>query len=155
SEEYVHTVLQAIDLAMADREEYVGDEAFVDVPVDELLSPEHAADRRSEMGEDAYDGMPDPGDVGTQDPEPLGGQDTTPLAVVRADGNSVTITPSDFPLTPMVPGTGLNLGNRMTQFRLDPDSPAALEPGKRPRITPHALMVDEKDGGRISLGTPG
>ena len=155
SEEYVHTVLQAIDLAMADREAYVGDEEFVDVPVDGLLSHEHAQERRDEMGDEAYDGMPDPGDVGTQDPEPLVGKDTTHLAVVDADGSSVTLTPSDFPLTPMVPGTGLNLGNRMTQFRLDPDSPAALEPGKRPRITPHAVMVEEKDGGWISMGTPG
>src|SRR5690606_4681643 len=81
--------------------------------------------------------------------------DGTHLAVVDADGNAVTITPSDFPLTPMVPGTGLNLGNRMTQFRLDPDSPNRLEPGKRPRTTPHAVMVDEADGGRITIGTPG
>jgi gamma-glutamyltranspeptidase / glutathione hydrolase len=155
SEEYVHTVLQAIDLAMADREQYVGDEDFVDVPIGELLSAEHAQERRGEMGYDAYDGMPEAGEVGTQDPEPLVGKDTTHLAVVDADGSSVTLTPSDFPLTPMVPGTGLNLGNRMTQFRLDPDSAAALEPGKRPRITPHSVMVEEEDGGWISMGTPG
>lgn len=163
SEEYVHTVLQAIDLAMADREAHVGDEEFVDVPVEELLSSEHAAERRALIGATAYDGMPDADDVtravdqsdGTHDPDPLVGKDTTHLAVVDADGNQVTITPSDFPLTPMVPGTGLNLGNRMNQFRLDPDSPTALEPGKRPRITPHAVMVDEADGGRIAMGTPG
>ena len=159
SEEYVHTVLQAIDLAMADREAYVGDEEFVDVPVEELLSPEHAAERRAQMGDTAYDGMPGAGDVvsavGEQDPDPLVGKDTTHLAVVDTDGNQVTLTPSDFPLTPMVPDTGLNLGNRMNQFRLDPDSPTALEPGKRPRITPHAVMVDEADGGRIAMGTPG
>lgn len=159
SEEYVHTVLQAIDLAMADREAYVADEAYVDVPVEELLSEEHAARRRAAMGGTAYDGTPDPGRMATaarpHDPEPLLGKDTTHLAVVDADGGSVTLTPSDFPLTPMVPGTGLNLGNRMTQFSLDPDNPNRLEPGKRPRITPHAVMVDEADGGRISMGTPG
>lgn len=155
SAQYVHTLLQAIDLAMADREQYVGDEEFVDVPVEQLLSDEHAQQRRLEMGDEAYDGMPDAGEVGTQDPDPLVGKDTTHLAVVDADGNSVTLTPSDFPLTPMVPATELNLGNRMTQFRLDADSPAALEPGKRPRITPHAVMVEEKDGGWISMGTPG
>lgn len=161
SEEYVHTVLQAIDLTMADREAYVGDEAFVDVPVGELLSESHAARRRAALRETAYDGTPDAGPlasaaaVGSHAPDPLVGKDTTHLAVVDADGNAVTITPSDFPLTPMVPGTGLNLGNRMTQFRLDPDSPNRLEPGKRPRITPHAVMVDEADGGRITIGTPG
>ncbi|MDN4174203.1 gamma-glutamyltransferase [Nocardioides sp. SOB77] len=159
SEEYVHTVLQAIDLAMADREAYVADPAYVDVPVAELLSPEHAAERRAQMGETSYDGMPAAGDVATAArphvPDPLLGKDTTHLAVVDARGDSVTLTPSDFPLTPMVPGTGMNLGNRMTQFSLDPDSPNRLEPGKRPRITPHAVMVDEAGGGQISLGTPG
>ncbi len=159
SEEYVHTVLQAIDLAMADREEHVADEAFVDVPVEQLLSPEHAARRRAELGDTAYDGTPDPGRVATaarpHTPASLLGKDTTHLAVVDAEGSSVTLTPSDFPLTPMVPGTGLTLGNRMTQFSLDPDSANRLEPGKRPRITPHAVMVDEADGGQISMGTPG
>lgn len=159
SEEYVHTVLQAIDLAMADREAHVGDPAYVDVPVEELLSPEHATERRALMGETSYDGMPDAGEVATasrpHEPDPLLGKDTTHLAVVDRTGDSVTLTPSDFPLTPMVPGTGMNLGNRMTQFSLDPDSPNRLEPGKRPRITPHAVMVDEADGGQISLGTPG
>jgi gamma-glutamyltranspeptidase/glutathione hydrolase len=70
-------------------------------------------------------------------------------------GNTVVITPSDFPKTPMVPGTGLTLGNRMNQFRLDPSSPDALEPGKRPRITPHAALVFK--GGKLVLAfsTPG
>lgn len=162
SADYVHTVLQAIDLVMADREAYVADETFVDVPVAELLSDEHAARRRAQIRETAYDGMPAEGELdsaqrvpGVHAPTPLVGKDTTHLAVVDADGNAVTITPSDFPLTPMVPGTGLNLGNRMNQFRLDPASPNRLEPGKRPRITPHAVMVDEADGGRITVGTPG
>ncbi len=55
----------------------------------------------------------------------------------------------------MVPGTGLTLGIRMTQFRLDPESPTALAPGKRPRVTPYARMLLR--GGRhvMSLGTPG
>nr|MDJ0869832.1 gamma-glutamyltransferase [Myxococcota bacterium] len=83
------------------------------------------------------------------------GRDTSYLAVIDAAGNSVSMTPSDFPPSPMVPGTGLTLGIRMTQFRLDPASPTALEPGKRPRVTPHALML-LRDGRHVmSLGTPG
>ena len=73
------------------------------------------------------------------------GKDTSQIAIVDKWGNAVSITPSDFPKSPMVPGTGLTLGNRMTQFRLDPSNVDALAPGKRPRITPHAVIVF-KDG---------
>jgi gamma-glutamyltranspeptidase/glutathione hydrolase len=75
--------------------------------------------------------------------------------VIDANGNSVSLTPSDFPQSPMVPGTGLTLGIRMTQFRLDPKSPTALAPGKRPRVTPHALMLLREGRHVMSLGTPG
>lgn len=83
------------------------------------------------------------------------GRDTSYVAVVDRQGNSVSITPSDFPLSPMVPDTGLTLGIRMTQFRLDPEHPSALAPGKRPRITPHAVMVERDGRFYMSIGTPG
>jgi gamma-glutamyltranspeptidase/glutathione hydrolase len=83
------------------------------------------------------------------------GQDTSQLAVVDAKGNAVVMTPSDFPQTPMVPGTGLNLGNRMNQFRLDRKSPNALAPGKRPRITPHAVIVFKDGKFFMAISTPG
>jgi gamma-glutamyltranspeptidase/glutathione hydrolase len=75
--------------------------------------------------------------------------------VIDARGNAVVMTPSDFPQTPMVPGTGLNLGNRMNQFRLDPEHVNALQPGKRPRITPHALIIFKNDRFYMALSTPG
>lgn len=169
---YVHTVTQAIELAQADRDAYVADPAFVDVPVEVLLSDGYAADRRQEMTERAFGPLPAPGKIAgyprrravAGDPgsrpalaEALDGlgQDTSQLAVVDRDGNAVVMTPSDFPKTPMVPGTGLTLGNRMTQFRLDPEDVDVLAPGKRPRITPHAVIVTR--GGRLELAfsTPG
>ncbi|HMB24913.1 MAG TPA: gamma-glutamyltransferase, partial [Anaerolineales bacterium] len=83
------------------------------------------------------------------------GQDTSQLVVVDAQGNAVVMTPSDFPQTPMIPGTGLNLGNRMDQFRLDPQHVNALMPGKRPRITPHAIIIFKNDKFYMALSTPG
>jgi len=44
---------------------------------------------------------------------------------------------------------------RMTQFRLDPESPAVLAQGKRPRVTPHALMLVRDGTHVIRIGTPG
>ncbi len=170
SPEYVHTVVQALELAMADREAYVGDPQFVDVPLSTLLDPRFAARRRARMTDRAFGALPEPGAVDgdaraafrpTAAPpkrfagRPRFGRDTSYLAVVDRNGNSVSMTPSDFPQSPMVPGTGLTLGIRMTQFRLDPASPTSLAPGKRPRVTPHALMV-LRDGAHVmSLGTPG
>ncbi len=169
---YVHTVVQALELAMADRESWVGDPEFVEVPTAELLDPAYAARQRERMTEKAFGALPDSGieriDAGTTgwraptSPRrelfaraPRFGRDTSYLAVIDAAGNSVSMTPSDFPQSPMVPGMGLTLGIRMTQFRLDPDSPTALAPGKRPRVTPHALML-LRDGGHVmSIGTPG
>jgi gamma-glutamyltranspeptidase / glutathione hydrolase len=176
---YIHTVVQAIDLAMADRDAYVGDPAFVKVPLAELLSKEYAATRRGKMTSRAFGPMPSPGQIpgfsvgaastGATDRFaglPLGqalaeashftvGQDTSQLAVIDSQGNAVVMTPSDFPKTPMVPGTGLNLGNRMNQFRLDPKSPNSLAPGKRPRITPHAVIVFKDGKFFMAYSTPG
>ena len=173
SPEYVHTVTQAIELAMADREAYIGDPKFVDVPLDRLMSKAYAAQRRALMTGRAFGQLPPPGDVSgsaafVPAPEPphagveeawLGdakvGQDTTQLSIVDRWGNAIALTPSDFPKTPMVPGTGLNLGDRMTQFRLDPASPDSLQPGKRPRVTPHAMIVFKDGKFFMAYSTPG
>jgi gamma-glutamyltranspeptidase/glutathione hydrolase len=181
---YIHTVVQAIDLAMADRDAYVGDSAFVDVPLGTLLSKEFAAERRRQMTLRSFGPMPAPGRIpgfSVSESTPRAGparaqerfaglsfaeivaeasrftvgQDTSQLAVVDSQGNAVVMTPSDFPKTPMVPGTGLNLGNRMNQFRLDPKSPNALAPGKRPRITPHAVIVFKDGKFFMAISTPG
>jgi len=136
SPQYIHTLIQAIELAMADREAYFGDPNFVDVPVDGLLSKEFAVLRRE--GPRGFARV----------------ADTSYLAVTDARGNSISLTPSDFPVSPMVPGTGLCLGIRMTQFRLDPGHPAALAPGKRPRATPNASMVTRGGELFMTFGTP-
>jgi gamma-glutamyltranspeptidase/glutathione hydrolase len=177
----VHTVIQAIELAMADREAYFGDPRFVDVPVEGLLSKEYAALRRKALTPGrAFGAMPAAGDptasgesradgaiersvlrkpsarVGSRGEHggPWGNTDTSYLAVTDRWGNSISLTPSDFPESPMVPGTGLCLGIRMTQFRLDPEHPAALAPGKRPRVTPNAVMITRDGELVMSFGTP-
>ncbi len=171
SPEYVHTVAQAIELAMADREVYVADPAFVDVPLSQLLSKAYAAERRAAMTKQAFQGMPAPGDIpgfgGVVDKTAVSyahlspdidfaiGKDTSHLAIIDAQGNAVSMTPSDFPKSPMVPGTGLTLGDRMVQFRLNPDHVNALAPGKRPRITPNAVIVFKNGEFYMAYGTPG
>jgi gamma-glutamyltranspeptidase/glutathione hydrolase len=189
SAQYVHTVNQAIELAMADREAYVADPKFIKVPVDVLLSKAFAAERRKLMTDKAFGPLPPPGNIPTSYSLPLGGggqgeggiagqyygngqcncpqsadnflasapigKDTTHLAIIDRWGNSISLTPSDFPKSPMVPGTGLTLGDRMTQFYLDPNNVDALQPGKRPRVTPQAVIVFKDGKFFMSFGTPG
>lgn len=178
SPQYTHTLIQAVELAMADREAYFGDPNFVDVPIERLLSKEYATLRRRAMTPGkAFGKMPPPGDPLGRNETPIGDEslltmlvsiprtgekpagfmanlDTSYLAVTDPWGNSISLTPSDFPVSPMVPDTGLCLGIRMTQFRLDADHPAALKPGKRPRSTPNASMVTKRGELFMTFGTP-
>ena len=178
SAQYIHKVTQAIELAMADREAYLGDPDFVNLPIDTLLSKQYAKKRSKLMTNRAFPNLPPAGkiegfatnlkqvtfnhfnnmkliDQFKNSIDLQNGQDTSQVAVIDADGNSVVITPSDFPQTPMIPGTGLNLGNRMNQFHLDENHPSSLQPGKRPRITPHSLIIFKDGHYFMSISTPG
>ncbi len=174
---YIHAVVQAIELCMADREAFFGDPAFVDVPVEGLLDARYADDRRKMMTPNrAFDRTPEQGDpfqyqrrkastgassfTGTiahnaEESEISFGRDTSYIAVVDREGNAVSLTPSDFPESPMVPGTGMTLGTRMIQFYLDEKHPDGLMPGKRPRITPNPGMVFKNGTFFMAYGTPG
>ena len=172
SPEYVHAVSSAIDLGMADRERFYGDPRFVDVS-NGLWTKEYAALRRSLMSSDkAFREMPPHGDpmclkaVGAKPTPPhtpgvitgAGDQptDTTYVCVADAEGNLFSMTPSDGGFgSPMVPGYGIILGGRMTQFRLTPEHSAALRPGKRPTITPAPALVLKEGKPFMALGTPG
>ena len=176
SPQYIHTVTQAIELAMADRDTFVADSEFVDVPLDVLLSKEYAAERRAQMTDRAFFDLPAPGVIPGYGGSPASsapttasrfdissladtdfamGQDTSQVVVIDGDGNAVVITPSDFPKSPMLPNSGINLGDRMTQFRLDPNHINSLEPGKRPRITPHSVVVFKDGEFYMAYSTPG
>ena len=180
SAEYVHTVIQAIELTMADREAYFGDPAFVDVPVEGLLSPYFAASRREMMTPGvAFGGMPNAGNPflfdasvnesffmkfeTTINTSPMVNtsstttfrRDTSYIAIVDRWGNAVSLTPSDFPESPMIPNTGLILGTRLNQFVLDENHANGLMPGKRPRITPNPSMVKRDGEFFMTFGTPG
>ncbi|SDT92963.1 gamma-glutamyltransferase 2. Threonine peptidase. MEROPS family T03 [Pseudomonas pohangensis] len=175
SPEYIHTVTQAIELAMSDRDTYVADPDFVAVPVDVLLSPAYALERQSQMTTRAFQGPAPAGEIAGFGGKRQGrqqdasgtrqtlqnltrfaaGQDTSQISIVDQRGNAVVITPSDFPKSPMLPATGINLGDRMTQFQLDPGHVNALQPGKRPRITPHSVMVFRDGRFLLAFSTPG
>ncbi|MGZ4353899.1 MAG: gamma-glutamyltransferase family protein [Gaiellaceae bacterium] len=171
SAEYVHTVTECAKLAFADREAWYGDPAFVDVPLDVLLSRDYADERRRLVG-DASSPELRPGSPGGREPrlarpveglpvapgvgEPTGG-DTVHLDVVDRWGNMVAATPSGGWLwgAPVIPELGFCLGTRAQMFWLEEGLPGSLEPGKRPRTTLSPTMVLRDGEPSLALGTPG
>jgi gamma-glutamyltranspeptidase / glutathione hydrolase len=169
----LHHYLEATALAFADRAEHLGDAAFVDVPLADLLSDKFAAERACKIKEhkaltkpvdpgdvDAYDGVcPDgtrPGDE-AEDTENIS---TTNLTVADRWGNVVeyTLTIEQTGGSGMlVPGRGFLLNNELTDFSTEfvADDPNRIQPGKRPRssMSPTILLEDGKPF--LALGSPG
>lgn len=165
---YVHRTTEAMKLGFADREAYFGDPEFVDVPIATLLSKDYARERARCIQEDeATPDMPSCGDVGAGRsavaalqarlaPASDAHLDTTYLCVVDRHGNAFSATPSDGSYNaPLVPGLGFAVSPRGSQSWLTRGHPSAVEPWKRPRLTPNPALVLKE--GRLSmvLGSPG
>lgn len=147
---------EASRIMYADRDRYVGDPAFVDVPLAGLLAPAYIAERARLIGQVAGPppraGMPAGATVAARDTtlEPTG---TSHFIVGDAEGNVVSMTTtveSIFGSGRMVDGFFLN--NQMTDFAFLPRDaqgrPAAnaVAPGKRPRSSMTPLVVLSPDG---------
>ena len=181
--DFVHTVIEAIKLAYADREAYYGDPAHSDIPMQALLSDAYGAERAKLIADRAsteqrpgrlagFEAWADAAierasrdfernpDAAPQEPtmahlsEKRG--DTVHLDVIDRWGNMVAATPSGGWLqsSPVVPGLGFPLNSRAQMFWLDEGYPTSLAPGRRPRTTLTPSLA-EKDGRRIVFGTPG
>ena len=163
---YMHAVAEAMKLAFADREAFLGDPRFVDVPLGMLLSEEYAARRRALIRPDrAWPGMPPSGREGAGTPPGSPGappppRDTSYACVVDAAGNVFSATPSDVAMdSPVIPGTGLCPSSRGSQNWADPAHPSGVAPGKRPRLTPSPALAIGREGPHAGMvmpfGTPG
>ena len=160
---YLHSIAEAMNLAFSDREAYVGDPKFIDVPTARLLSSEYASAQRARINAaKAFGRMPEPGLSATShQPRASKGQvpaaaDTIYCCVVDKDGNAFSATPSDTMYdTPMVDGLGFAPSARGTQGRLDPDHALFVEPGKRPRLTPNPALALRDGEFAMAWGTPG
>ncbi|MBT6095096.1 MAG: gamma-glutamyltransferase family protein [Rhodospirillaceae bacterium] len=167
---YIHRLTEAFKLTFADREAYVGDAAFVDVPLDEMVSDGYAQARATLIDDDrAWPEMPPAGDPragkalrdgsATAYPPDDGvppQHDTSYVSVIDAAGNAFSATPSDVSRhSPIVPGTGLCPSERGSQSWADPAHPAGVTPGKRPRLTPNPAMALKNGRPYLVFGSPG
>ena len=127
---YIHLLVEATKLAFADRDRYLSDPDFGDIPLDRLLDKEYAAELGRRLA------MPD---TAPQPAAPMGG-DTTSSVVVDSAGHAVSVIQSlyhEFGSAFIGGETGVLLQNRGSFFSLREEHPNRLEPGKR---TFHTLM---------------
>ncbi|MGB3790645.1 MAG: gamma-glutamyltransferase [Phormidesmis sp.] len=175
--EALHWLIEAERLAFADRNAYIGDPEYVDVPVEGLLNfdyaekrsqtlppsaPENKADYRAIAGNPLpYQRDPSPSlsavpvSVKTTDTE---GVSTTHLTAVDKDGMVVSYTltiESTGGSGMVVPGYGFILNNELTDFDTENPHPNVPEPGKRPRSSMAPTIAFSPEGEVIAFGSPG
>ncbi len=152
---YIHHLAEAMRFVFADKERFDGDPDFVSLPLERLLSKDHAREIRERISADKLAGAYE---TGPADSVADCKGNTTHVGVIDKDGNIVALTQSinDFFGTGIVPeGTGFLLNDHMADFAVDPKSPNAPNPGRRPASN-MAPMIMFKDGAPyLSLGSPG
>ena len=161
----IHYAAEAMRRAYADRNEYVGDPDFVNVPIAGLLDRAYLAKLRASIDPEHAT----PSDVVRPGrPAGTGHLETTHYSVVDADGNAVAVTytlNAGYGNGITVPGLGFLLNNEMDDFAAKPGTPNmfglvqgeanAIQPGKRPlsSMTPTILVRDGKLF--MTVGAPG
>ena len=151
SAEYCHLLIEATKEAFRDRDRYLTDPAFLEIPVEEILSlargQAQAARIRSSRA------------VSSTDLKRLDSQgDTVWLGVVDQFGNAVSLIQSiyhDFGSAIVPAGTGVLLHNRGAFFSLEPSHINRLEPGKRTAHTLNPAMLFKGRNLFLVYGTMG
>ena len=160
SAHYIHTVIEAEKLALADRDEYYGDPNFVKVPMQQLLSDQYTEMRRKliDPKKASLDLRPgDPYNTKPTKPPTITGPwhgGTTVMCVTDKFGNVIAATPSGLSSTAGVAGrTGIIHGSRLSSLNTFKGTPNVIQPGKRPRITlsPTLLFHDNQPVMAISV----
>ena len=156
---------EASRLMYADRDRYVADPAFIEVPVNGLLEPDYVARRAALIGAVAGPppaaGVPAPIQRGPDSTTESTG--TSHFVVVDAAGNiaSMTTTVESLFGSGRAVG-GFMLNNQLTDFSFEPLGPDgepvanAVAPGKRPRSSMAPVIVLDREGQAVAaLGSPG
>ena len=178
SADYVHVVTEAMKLAFADRNQWVADPRFADVPTEELLSKDYATVRRELIRMDRAMVAPPPGDPRARlavlashavEYENAGqpiregeaieeAGETSSFSIADQYGNLVSVTHSvngSFGSGMYVPGTGIVLNNRMPYYSTDPEDLNVLAEGKRTRHTINPALALKDGKPYLAWNTPG
>src|SRR5690606_11886572 len=173
SPEHIHLWTEAVKLAYVDRNAYLADPDFVELPLARMISDEYATERRASIDPQravpADSVLPGLGEVAATALALAEPEHTTHFSVVDASGNAVAVTTtlnSLYGSGVMVAGAGFFLNNEMDDFTSKPGEPNqfglvqgeanAIEPGKRmlSAMTP-TIVLDPGDRLKLVTGTPG
>jgi gamma-glutamyltranspeptidase / glutathione hydrolase len=168
SAEAVHLVTEAERLAFADRDRYVADDRFVEVPVRGLLDRDYLAQRSQLIRRDRTMGKAQAGHPAGATPayaedatDDVPG--TSHLVVVDRRGNAAVMTTSiEWAFGSGVMVRGFFLNNELTDFSFVPRRDGrvlanAVAPGKRPRSSMAPFLVFDRASGRLdaAIGSAG
>lgn len=149
SAEYLRVVCEAMKLATIDKDRYIGDPKFIDVPVEKLISKQYAAELAAgiEAGEKAN--VPR---LNTGFPS----KDTTHISVVDQDGNCVSMTHSlGMPSGVVTDGLGFMYNGCMGVFDPRPGHPGSIKPGKARFSSICPSILFKNDNPYVVVGAPG
>lgn len=165
--EMVHLYAEAWRRAYADRNHYLADPDFIEMPLERMASAEYARERASTISLTAATPSTEVGPG--MEPGPDEGENTTHYSIVDEDGNAVSVTTtinSWYGSKVTVAGAGFVLNNEMDDFAAKPGTPNqfglvqgennAVGPGKRmlSAMTP-SIVLDPAGELRMVTGTPG
>jgi len=173
SANYIHISAEAVKLAMADREKFLGDMDFITIPYGGLLSKDYARERRAlidlqKASLDLRPGAPDKFAINAQSVDGsvrmnLEGNashdgDTSYICTVDKDRNMVSFVPSlhsPFGTGVVMGDTGIIFNCRGDYYSLTRGEANSLEPGKRPRSTLQTTLVMNDGQPFMITGSPG
>ncbi|WP_409523569.1 gamma-glutamyltransferase [Nitrincola sp. MINF-07-Sa-05] len=169
SAEVLHLIAEASRLAFADREFYIGDPDYVEVPTQALIDKDYLRQRAALINPDRalkkiYPGSPgqSPQRLGAAFKAPSETTGTTHFSIVDADGRLVALTSSnEMPFGNRRMTNGFLLNNQLTDFSFNPSldnlpHPNAVAPGKRPRSSMSPIIVFDAQGNtHLVIGSRG
>lgn len=147
--DYYHLLIEAIKQSFADRDQWLTDPDFIDIPLNKLLSPEHGKYLSQKIDLNQTNNH-----VKLLDPK----GDTVWLGIVDQEGNAVSMIQSiyhDFGSGIVAKDTGVLLQNRGSFFSLDPNHVNCLEPRKRTFHTLNPAMLFKEKKPYLVYGTMG
>lgn len=165
SVEFAHHFTQASRLAFADRNRYIADEDFVDVPMTHMLQKSYLAERSRRIGNrDLNKAVPGEfKSLAFADDQSPEFPNTSHISIVDAQGNAVSMTTSiEMGFGSAVMASGFLLNNQLTDFSLVPSVDGKLianrvQGSKRPRSSMSPTMVFDAEGDDLIhvVGSPG
>jgi gamma-glutamyltranspeptidase/glutathione hydrolase len=174
SPDYIHTSIEAVKLALGDREKYLGDMDFIQIPYEGLLSKEYARERRAliDPAHASLELRPGVAEKFTKATQALLDRpvhinlegeadhegDTSYLAVIDKDRNMVSFEPSlhsGFGTGVVMADLGFIFNCRGDYYSLVAGEANALLPGKRPRSTLQSTLIMKDNQPFMIVGSPG